>query len=750
MISERAGSLRLFAVAIATLSACMLTDAAWYDVPGINGRQITLYGKPFFARGVCYSPVPINESMLFGPYGDYFTDQYAFLWRRDLPLIRAMGANSIRVYGWDDSADHSLFLNYVVEQGLRVLITFPLGSASNTPVRGDENRKKVVDRFATQVGKYGEHPAILAWSFGNEINMMEHGFLQEFDREFVCGWNVHEEAKGGCYNPAHPPNASNPCYDSSYCVYDKLFRWIEQAAFAAHQKALTPILSTFSDTDLVLDKIQRVGHVCPSVNIWAVQLYRGFSFGPWFEQAQNASNSPTNFKPFLVTEYGVDAYHDVCGNDPLKTPCFNQLGDSSGSHEDEGTQALYNRNLTIELGWHSSAQPQCNPNSAIAQELRSLTGDDAYLNQTCVSAGGFVYSWVDEYWKGSYVAAECRPNFWEPAFTLDTCEYKAHVTCPNWNASLQDLCGQPLYSSPDHYQNEEWFGLTSPIKCADSMDRCARAPQRASATRRAAFRRVPVRARPAPASRAHAVGATPIPRPRLAPAVCLVASAPLRAAYACARRTGRCERSGRTACAATRSRRRPAGASPAVRAAAPAAASARRTTACAGRPTPSPTRARPAACATRAGRGSSATSSTRAHSSRSSLDSASSRSSARCSSPTVRAHAAWLSQRPSRAHLTPQLALPLLRARRPASELFAQVQPDAAVWHNRQRDRAGPPARPQAARGGRRRAVRLGGQVRQVSERAWARHAGILRLRGGLLAPLPAHCHEIVGVTTCG
>lgn len=191
--SPRATALRLLAVAVATLSALVVTDAAWYDVPAVRGRQILIYGKPFHVRGVCYSPVPVNESMLFGPYGDYFTDEYAFLWRRDLPLITAMGANAIRVYGWDDEVDHTLFLDTVREMGLRVLITFPLGSASTTPVRGPANRKKVTDRFARQVHKYGEHPAILAWSFGNEINMMEHGFLQEFDREFVCGWNVHDE-----------------------------------------------------------------------------------------------------------------------------------------------------------------------------------------------------------------------------------------------------------------------------------------------------------------------------------------------------------------------------------------------------------------------------------------------------------------------------------------------------------------------------------------------------------------------------
>lgn len=362
--------------------------------------------------------------------------------------------------------------------------------------------------------------------------------------------------QGGCYNPKNPPNESNPCYDSSYCVYDKLFRWIEQAAESAHVKALTPVLSTFADVDLVLDKIARAGHLAPSVNMWAVQLYRGSSFGPWFSQAANASSTPTNFKPFLVTEYGVDAYHDMCGHDPLKTPCFNQLGDSSGSHEDEGTQALWNRNLTIELAWHSSTQPLCDPSSPEYAELLNLTGDTTFVNESCVSAGGFIYSWVDEYWKGSYVAAECTPNFWEPAFSIDKCEYKAHVTCPNWNASLQDLCGQPLFSSPDHYQNEEWFGITSPTKCADSMDRCApRRPARLAASSRAPRAGPPalLAAHAAAARCALALAGWPAPRLVSSPLMDPLRSAPLlrsrsdRAAFACARSTGRCRRSGRVA-----------------------------------------------------------------------------------------------------------------------------------------------------------------------------------------------------------
>ena len=60
----------------------------------IVGRQLFVDGKLFEVRGVCYSPVPVNESVYFAPYGDYFTSEYSFIWLRDLPLIKAMGARS--------------------------------------------------------------------------------------------------------------------------------------------------------------------------------------------------------------------------------------------------------------------------------------------------------------------------------------------------------------------------------------------------------------------------------------------------------------------------------------------------------------------------------------------------------------------------------------------------------------------------------------------------------------------------------
>ena len=163
-------------------------------------------------------------------------------------------------------------------------------------------------------------------------------------------------------------------------------------------------------------------------------------------------------KPVLLTEYGVDAYHDVCGMkaETDETPCFNVEGDNSGSYEDEEAQAAFAFNLTLEIFNASSDKHDCKNAKA------------GWTNCTCV--GGFLMSWVDEYWKGSKSQAKCSPTIDHPHFSEKKCDPKAHVTCGNWDTSVHDLCGYWLQAAPDHYVNEEWFGVTAPSLCRNSID----------------------------------------------------------------------------------------------------------------------------------------------------------------------------------------------------------------------------------------------------------------------------------------
>ena len=67
--------------------------------------------------------------------------------------------------------------------------------------------------------------------------------------------------------------------------------------------------------------------------------------------------------------------------------------------------------------------------------------------------------------QGAKSQAACEPTISSPDFSEKHCDARAHVTCGNWDASDHDLCGYWLEAAPDHYVNEEWFGLTTPEQC---------------------------------------------------------------------------------------------------------------------------------------------------------------------------------------------------------------------------------------------------------------------------------------------
>jgi len=423
----------------------------------VKGRQLIVNDQPFLVRGICYSPIPINESVYFAPYGDYFTADYSFIWLRDLPLIKKMGVNVVRIYGWQSDNDHTAFLDAVDAHGLYLMSTYYMGDATESPVATVADRAAAIKGFATEVGKYADHPSLLFWSFGNELNGVWNKYLQELGKgdpsagEEDCGWDARYDDLGGCWiHKGKLPPVKSPCYVSSGCVYKRLFGFINDAAKAAHDVADVLVVSAFADVDGLYDKVGRMGDYASDLDAWTAQVYRGSTFGDFFDAFGNNTD-----KPILLTEYGVDAYHDVCGSSNT-TPCFNTFGDASASHEDQTSQAIYAVNLTHEIIHYASDGPEC---------AGAVRGDEA-----CATIGGFLMSWTDEFWKGAKSQAGCEPTIGHKGFSPKKCDPKAHVTCGNWDASAHDLCGYFLDAAPDKYVNEEWFGITSPSQCANAID----------------------------------------------------------------------------------------------------------------------------------------------------------------------------------------------------------------------------------------------------------------------------------------
>src|SRR6185503_2003521 len=90
-------------------SSCAVAVAAWLAVPGVlpldaatvvtvSGRQILVNGEPLIVRGVRHQPTPIGENPSQAPpWGDYCSLAWGGIYVRDLPNLRRMGANVVRV-----------------------------------------------------------------------------------------------------------------------------------------------------------------------------------------------------------------------------------------------------------------------------------------------------------------------------------------------------------------------------------------------------------------------------------------------------------------------------------------------------------------------------------------------------------------------------------------------------------------------------------------------------------------------------
>ena len=242
-----------------------------HRVVEIRNNMLFVSGNPFWIQGICYSPVPIGESVSFAPKGDYFTPDFAYIWKRDLPLIKAMGATTLRIYGWAAQADHTMFLDAVEAAGLKVLVTYYLGDATQNPVWTQDQRNQIIIDFVAQVNRYRDHPAILMWSFGNELNGAWNGFAKQFSDAFTCWWQA------GC---AGYSDTNSDCHWQSSCMYYQLFSWINAACRAAKMVTTRPIISGFADVDYMvgptpwLDKVARFNYLLPDMDAWSVERTR--------------------------------------------------------------------------------------------------------------------------------------------------------------------------------------------------------------------------------------------------------------------------------------------------------------------------------------------------------------------------------------------------------------------------------------------------------------------------------------------
>jgi|GEM_PF-2795017 len=478
----------------------------------VNGGET----KQFFATGMNYEPTQIGGSADYSPFNDFFytndTNLWKPLWKRDLDLMRDMGVNSIRTYGfwkwepgfvsggggsdgvaphWRDldfSADtasennkqfcldgdtsvfalqhptHIPFLDKLWNDGKRPIyvwigVSLPLDLVlPGTPPARRENLRQFY-RYTAQwlAKKYGNHPAVMGFVIGNEIDTDLTTPTSEF-------WETINDLHRLIKASAPDKLTMNTFHDTA--DYN---RPITVGAFKGKK-----------------------GPEVYELDVWGFNPYRNPE-GLFADFRKNVikCDSGDCTKPLLYGEFGAPAdTHDVTDepygiypnpwvgtnfiwqDNPPAAQCLarSKLQSPPGSGgAGADIEGQTRRTIAIELPagrgdrvdmpknlaeHFADAGVKAGDDLPAADQakwyyefwkvtLSHKADNDSLARETDFASGGFLFEWRDEWWKSDY------PTF-QNISGRNTC-----TSCPATNCDT----GAANVVFPGGWGDEEWFGI---------------------------------------------------------------------------------------------------------------------------------------------------------------------------------------------------------------------------------------------------------------------------------------------------
>lgn len=309
-------------------------------------------------KGVCYAPTPVGRRGSEAPHGDFFTKEWKAIYERDLPLMRSIGVNCVRVYGWKPDADHEDFLNAAWNGGvqpIRVLVSNWVDPYT------DWRSRRAMEALKRDWGRIAErakdHPALLGYLVGNELN---HAY---WNRSLPSVWTS-----------------------------------LNEIAAEIRRHDTNHLITTALGDGEVMQNLRAGVKEAPLINAWCVQTYRGDSFKTLFIEAYTVLN-----KPLFVSEFGLDAY------------------DARIRHEyvaNAATQAKWIETLWKEIEANSliasGGAVFCWSDEWWRHGRTTAQEPGGWRN------GAFPDGWADEEWWGIYRVRRGKPDVLEPRAAVET------------------------------------------------------------------------------------------------------------------------------------------------------------------------------------------------------------------------------------------------------------------------------------------------------------------------------------------
>jgi hypothetical protein len=332
-----------------------------------DGFQLKLNGQPFVVKGMNYSPVPIGAAPRYIPYGDYFIPYYANVWKPDVDNMRAAGINVIKLYAGNPdlnagapgtAGNWKAFLDYCYNGGNNPIYVVMFSYTQGDVIaQGGTGFNDYIRHYDDLVKSTVKHPAVFGYLVGNEI----FGDVTQ-----------------------------NPQF---WANFGKLINATQGAGLSQGQNPflMTAINDEFTpQTSWPAIKRGEQSGKLGNLDSWCINIYRGDEFGgsgnsvfTQYLALMNSFQTPLR-KPLILGEWGTPHTTRPIGvyGQSAKQPVTN-LDDVPESQMGQGQP-------------YFAAQPVA---TFLTTQWNTVKANlKAGNNQVC--AGGFIFDWCDEYWKG--------------------------------------------------------------------------------------------------------------------------------------------------------------------------------------------------------------------------------------------------------------------------------------------------------------------------------------------------------------
>jgi len=313
-------------------------------------------GKSFFIKGLVYWPTPIGKGVADPPMlDDALRDGNMAVWSRDLPLMRAMGANAIHVYNvvpppYDEKTGPiTKFLNAAWNGGTKPVYVLMSIHFNGDVLLNPGSVQALAKQYHDLDAKYAKYPAIFGVTISNEIGAGD--FITQ--QKWWDGFNtVAKAAKQGFADGGDA---------------DKIV--------------------TTSEPDGNIGFVKAGEKFGAAVDAWGINIYRGRTFSTLFTQLKNTTTKPT-----MLTEYGASAaYHPAWSNTYTwkngfyqETQCVPDYKNGPSNRDVKELPAKGDPGMPglVDLVWNNG---------------RWMAS--GFTDENGILSGGFYFEWTDEWWK---------------------------------------------------------------------------------------------------------------------------------------------------------------------------------------------------------------------------------------------------------------------------------------------------------------------------------------------------------------